>query len=376
MLRQGFGPFHMAVRARRAYSHRSAAAQKSEQPPRATLIICTNPRSGSWLLSTGLAGTAAAGYPREWFNPFEQQRWKALWRMRHTTDLTSRQYLRLMRQRSMTENRVSGIKLHAYQLPYLQRFAGVGTGAAGLPPTERLPKLFSDARYVWLTRGNRARQAISLELAFRTNRWWSIGGQPKGSAEAEAPAFDPAAIARWEEALTAYDSRWSAFFKANSITPATLTYEDLVADYEGSIRSVLRLLDVPDADAVAIRPARLRRQSDARSEAWLAQYETLRSNGALATLKFTSIDAQDPIEARTGDFTSRIPPLWKRWIAHARLQHLDDGELAAVLTRNGYDPIAARAAVAAVMPEAAMTDSATRPTPNVDRNAEDKVQQP
>ena len=41
--------------------------------PTTTYIICTNPRSGSWLLSEGLASTSVAGNPREWFNAQEEQ---------------------------------------------------------------------------------------------------------------------------------------------------------------------------------------------------------------------------------------------------------------------------------------------------------------
>src|SRR5438270_592476 len=35
---------------------------------RLSYVICTNPRSGSWLLGSALTDTKAAGDPREWFN--------------------------------------------------------------------------------------------------------------------------------------------------------------------------------------------------------------------------------------------------------------------------------------------------------------------
>lgn len=56
--------------------------------PTATYIICTNPRSGSWLLSDGLSSTSVAGNPREWFNSGEEQQHRARWRMEHSTDLS------------------------------------------------------------------------------------------------------------------------------------------------------------------------------------------------------------------------------------------------------------------------------------------------
>jgi hypothetical protein len=59
--------------ARMQRSRRRLARGPSFRPPSppsrqtthaATYIICTNPRSGSWLLSEGLAATALAGNPR------------------------------------------------------------------------------------------------------------------------------------------------------------------------------------------------------------------------------------------------------------------------------------------------------------------------
>ena len=44
--------------------------------PITTYIICTNPRSGSWLLSEGLASTSVAGNPREWFNTLQEQQYR------------------------------------------------------------------------------------------------------------------------------------------------------------------------------------------------------------------------------------------------------------------------------------------------------------
>ena len=83
--------------------------------PRLTYVVCTTPRSGSWLLSEGLASTSVAGNPREWFNHLEEQEERARWRMTHGSDLTFAKYLEQVQARSTTRNGVSGIKLHYYQ---------------------------------------------------------------------------------------------------------------------------------------------------------------------------------------------------------------------------------------------------------------------
>jgi hypothetical protein len=70
--------YHLA---RTRLPHRVSAGSVGKVPiarsPTATYIICTNPRSGSWLLSEGLASTSLAGNPREWFNTLEEQQHRA-----------------------------------------------------------------------------------------------------------------------------------------------------------------------------------------------------------------------------------------------------------------------------------------------------------
>ena len=65
--------------------------------PGGAYIVCTNPRSGSWLLSDGLARTGVAGNPREWFNVMEEQQHRARFRMDNASDLGFPTYLRIAR---------------------------------------------------------------------------------------------------------------------------------------------------------------------------------------------------------------------------------------------------------------------------------------
>jgi trehalose 2-sulfotransferase len=219
--------------------HRTRAARAavtSKGPVRwvsstATYIICTNPRSGSWLLSEGLAATSIAGNPREWFNVQQEQATRAQWRIDNNTDLTFEGYLQAARLLSTTSNGVSGIKLHYYQFADLPRRMPARPGRGDPSPAELLLAMFPGARYVWLTRRDKMRQAISLFLAYRTDNWWSVDGSPV--REQSAIEFDPGAIAAFQALLEENERGWQSFFEANRITPLAIEYEGLSGDYAG-----------------------------------------------------------------------------------------------------------------------------------------------
>jgi LPS sulfotransferase NodH len=329
------------------------AWSRATGPQRAvTYLICTNPRSGSWLLSEGLAATSLAGNPREWFNILEEQQHRARWRMDSPTDLPYPTYLRMARKQSTSSNGVSGIKLHYYQFAELPRRMDAIGGLSGLTADALMRRLFPRARYIWLTRRDKVRQAISFLLAASTDEWWAIEGAaagPRAEGAAE-PEFDPKAIARLERTFTSRDSDWQAFFARIGVTPYVLVYEDLARDYRGTIARVLDWLAVPGAADVNIPPPRLKRQSDGRNEDWLARYAAVkRESGVLgagvAPDDTGPDDTGSPLQARIREIRETVPDAWRDWIARSKLLQTDDEAIAEVLVGNGYSRSCAAAEV-------------------------------
>jgi len=235
------------------------------------------------LLSDGLASTSIAGIPREWFNPLVEERLRAQWRINNASDASYRIYLDRVQARSTTTNGISGIKLHYYQFAELpKKLMGI-EDLRGMTPAEMLSKAFSNIKYLWLTRRDKARQAISYQLARLTGEWWTIEGSKRNKREdsLEEADFDPSAIARIERTLVENDLKWESYFQSNNIVPLTIYYEDLVSDYHGSILSILKWLGVDDAETVAIPPSRLKQQSNARNEEWLNRYMRFKTEGAI-----------------------------------------------------------------------------------------------
>jgi LPS sulfotransferase NodH len=338
--------YHLAV----ARSRRQAPVPGGEPAARLfpdfTYIICTTPRSGSWLLSEGLASTSLAGNPREWFNELEERKYRARWRMEHSSDLSFAQYLRLVAKDATTRNGVAGLKLHYYQFDQLPKTFATVAGCRELTPAQILARAFPGARHIWLTRRDKARQAISFFLASRTGEWWRIGdGRPAGHNATDSRAdFDPAALLQMERLLTSNEGRWQAFFASQRITPLVVHYEDLAADYAGTVGHVLRWLGLSDTGTPVIPPSRLQRQSDQRSEAWLERYLDFKDTSGVGVQPPVPSGAHGPLTDGIGQASDAVSAAWKQWIGQSKLLGVRDEEIVAVLTSNGYSPVSASAA--------------------------------
>jgi LPS sulfotransferase NodH len=191
-----------------------------------------------------------------------------------STDTTYAAYLAQVQGRSTTRNGISGIKLQFSQFVELAKKLADLEGLEDLSTAELMTTAFPNLKYLWLTRNDKARQAISYMLASKTGDWCVIEGVKSSKSEdtIDEPNFEPQGLVRLEETLAQSDAAWRAYFDNNNIAPFVIYYENLVADYRGTIITILKWLGVPDADAVAVRPSRLTRQSTARNEDWLKRY--------------------------------------------------------------------------------------------------------
>src|ERR1700677_2989140 len=218
--------------------------------PAISYVICTNPRSGSWLLSEGLGSTKVAGNPREWFHHSEEERERNRLQAETSADITYDDYVEWMLKVGSTPNQIFGIKLHYYQFAELPAKMGEVETLRGKPMAALMSAIFPNIRYVWLTRRDKARQALSYYRAAQTAEWWRL--EDGSETSAKQAARDLAGVARKEKELVENDMQWRRYFRDNAIQPYVVAYEDLAADYAGAIVNLLRWLVVPDAEAVQI----------------------------------------------------------------------------------------------------------------------------
>lgn len=278
-------------------------------PSRGYLLCCIE-RTGSNLLAQALAGTAFAGRPREYFNPVEP---KMTWMQDLLGDSALASALPKILSAGTTPNGWFGAKVHWSHFQYLgmcirgeedswrravlrerlrPSLPELSSKAATPESLTRerssrqamatayasLRSLIPDLRLIWMKRQNMVARAISHYRARQTGLWHqpiSHEGVVPGNA---ACNFDFAGIRILCGHGAFQEASWQRFFQEHEISPHCVVYEEFVADYEPTVRRVLKFLDL-DGEQTVIPPPYSLRQSDALSEEWEERYRKLSAEG-------------------------------------------------------------------------------------------------
>lgn len=222
-------------------------------------IICSIPRSGSTLLAHLLRECGAMGVPHEYLHPTVHLPVLAR-RLRSigqdgAVDIGL--YLRSLRTRRSTSNRIFGLKAHFTHLAPLLRIAPVA-------------QLFEGARLIRIRRHDLVRQAISYYVAEATGIWSRLG--TASPAELPAPDYDGAAIARYLSMLLAEDEGWTRLLTEKRRTVLEVWYEDLVSKTDTVCRSVCDHVGVRPATTFDLKRVGLQRLSAAHADEWKQRF--------------------------------------------------------------------------------------------------------
>jgi trehalose 2-sulfotransferase len=237
-------------------------------------LLCASPRTGSNLLAEALESTGIAGRPKEYFDPEFERHWTedpSIWK--------TPAYLEKIVEAGTSPNGVFAAKAHWHQLVHLQGRLRAIYGY-GSTTDQLLQGTLPALRHVFLTRRDKVRQAISYYKAIKTGVWWSIRPDPTQPPLTPTPAcvpppFDFEQIDHWVNRLTYFDSRWRRYFEALGVEPFEVVYEDLVEAYESTVLAILRYLEIPFTEGMAVAPPRLKKQADEVSEEWVQRYHAL-----------------------------------------------------------------------------------------------------
>jgi LPS sulfotransferase NodH len=238
--------------------------------PRVSGLLCTLPRSGSWLLAEYLHNSECAGTPEEYFRPDYYEWYLSRWCAAPGRSIT--EYLRLCWMRTVTANGVFSAKLHWYQMDWLLGRLR-GSRGAGMAPHELIGSAFPHVRYIHLVREDTALQALSWYRAIRTDAWFHLPGVDR-EPEDERPDLQQV---RWlEDVLVDHGERWRDYFRAAGVSPLEVSFTDLVERPDLAVRRVLAHLDAGYPSDRPLPPGRLSRQSDEWTDFWRRAYLQVR----------------------------------------------------------------------------------------------------
>lgn len=246
---------------------------ENEQKPKVKTdtcyLICATHRVGSSLLCEALANTGLAGRPAEYFWRDTRKMWSERWGIH-----SFREYLTGVKKHTTTPNGVFGTKTSWECLQDLVQNARELPEYHNLSTPDLLESIFPNLHYVYMSRRDKVRQAVSLWRAVQTRVWTETFG--KTANPAREPEFDFERIEYWRQYNHRNEKAWKAFFAENGIMPHTVDYQDLVDDYESTAIEILRYLGVSIPVDIVFGPRRLKKQADELSEEWVQRYRNLR----------------------------------------------------------------------------------------------------
>jgi trehalose 2-sulfotransferase len=245
-------------------------------PINLSYFISSTPRSGSSLLAEALESTRIAGNPKEYFDPNFEDYW-----LDHLAISSDAEYFAKILPAGTTPNGVFSAKVHWHQFLHLTKKLRLVLDD-GMSDIELLQRMFPDLRYVYVTRRDKVRQAVSYHKAIQTGIWWSIRADANGNGETPPPAtaptppFDFEQIDHWVGRLAEFESSWRLHFARLGVEPFEVVYEDFVGTYESTSLAILRYLGLPVSEGLRVAPPRLQIQTDEVSEEWVHRYQELK----------------------------------------------------------------------------------------------------
>jgi len=245
--------------------------------PDRSYLVCANQRSGSTMLCEALSGTGLAGHPEEYFlaaDPEALPDWR-FWEdgspfaIEHGVH-DRRSYVELVYRLGTTSNGVFGAKLMWNNVPWaVKKFQEMAEFQV-MDRSQVFATAFPNLHVIHLARRDLVAQAVSWARAAQDGVWHLHGDElPMPSAE---PKYDFEFISNLHGLLIAGESGWRDLYEELGLVPHELFYEDMVADPDRAVRSVLSFLGLDDRAHVP--SVRTRPTADTANAAWIERFHS------------------------------------------------------------------------------------------------------
>ncbi len=241
-------------------------------------VICTSPRSGSTLLCKLLAATGQAGDPRSYFHNADVGDWQRSLGLDETSFDNEKERLTTVletaRNKGTAGSGIFGLRLQRKSFDYFVRQLAILCPGRETH-SGRFEAVFGKTLFIHLTRSDKLAQAVSFVKASQTGLWHKApdGTELERLAPPCEPEYDAALIREHVDLMTAYDLAWADWFKAESIMPLRIPYDDLSRDPETVIEEILVRIgrDPAHAKNIDLPVARL---SDGVNRAWIERFRS------------------------------------------------------------------------------------------------------
>lgn len=248
-------------------------------------IICTTQRTGSTLLCDLLTSTGVAGNPDSFFMSDVDPVWVEQWGLPARGNRGDAGYGAACLAAAIKVGKgptdIFGLRLMRENLDDLS--ALIDDVLPGLPSDKaRFEAAFGKILYVYLARGDKLAQAVSMVKAEQTGLWHVApdGTELERLAPPREPEYDFARIAGKLEQLERHDAAWSRWFDTQGIEPLRIGYENLSADPAKEVSRICAALGVAAPAPASLKPG-VARLADAVSLAWMHRYlEDLEARGS------------------------------------------------------------------------------------------------
>jgi len=277
-----------------------SAAEEPAPTPTRCYLVCATQRSGSTLLCETLEATGVAGLPGEYFEELKETGLPRRPR-EYFWGLRSPEVIRLLPAESQldreserrpswsredysehlgaalragtTPNGIFGAKLMWSYFPDfldlmrgIPRFGGMGDGSL-------LSAAFPNLSYVFVSRTDKVRQAVSLWRALQTWVWRKSSGAPPEEPQPERQiVYSYDAIEHLLDQLRRQEDAWRGLFFRIGQRPLQLYYEEIATDPEAAAARVIDMLGISGAQPAAPAARSIDRQADDISESWVQSY--------------------------------------------------------------------------------------------------------
>ncbi len=238
--------------------------------PNLSYVIWFSQRTGSSVLCRALQDTGIAGRPQELLLHDRAEDLMAAFGARDAASLQ-----RELWREGSTPNGVFGLKVSFYEPHHsvitdvFQRFPGCMPG--NLSGVAVWHNAFPNCKHVVMTRRNRVRLAVSWWMGIQSGDWHHPVADHK-ARDTRSCEYRFAAIRHLLLEADLREAGIQAFLDAAGIVPLTVVYEDLSADFAGTVRRVLDFLQIPGRERIEIPMPHYEKLADDLSEEWVQRF--------------------------------------------------------------------------------------------------------